>query len=558
MVAKNLFALTLLLVFLAGCSHNNNHPVQQQTIVIGLSGDIDTFNPLYTTDATAQEIVELLYPSLVTPEADTAEGTVRFLPSLAGAFEFRNNGRDILFHLRMDARWSDSAAVTAADVKSSFRLYADPAVGSVHQDAVQGLLRTAAGTLDIDSCILIVDDSTMLFRFAEASPSRLFDVALPIFPSHIYGPIAAAELRTHPVNKAPVTAGPFRLASWKAMQEIVLESDPLCVLPAPAAIRRIVLRIVPEPRTQIAQLRSRELDMILDLGAADAAELQRTDAGVDITAIQGRRYHFIGWNNIDQAAYARSKGKTILPHPLFGSPRTRLALTYAVDRPGLLNSLLLGYGEIANGPVAPFFRWAYDASITPHPFDPKKALELLAQDGWTDSNNDGVLDRQGKKFSFDLSIPAGAKFWADIATVLQKELRDIKIDMKIAKAERSMYWQSLIEKKYDAWIAGFEVPMELRLEGFWGSDLAKNQFNIFSYRNTRVDSIVTTASFVTDRSAAAASWKEFQRIVHTEQPCTFLFWENRLVAVNRNIQGTEINRLHTLRSAYTWTKAETN
>lgn len=558
MVPKLLLALSLSLVVISGCSHRTNHPSSQDTIVIGLSGDIDTFNPLFTTDATAQEIVDLLYPALIVPHIDSTSGAIRFAPSLARSFEFSSDNRDVLFHLRSDVRWSDSTAVTAEDVRYSFRLYADPAVSSVHQDAVQGFLPAPGGAIDIDKSIIVVNDSTVLFHFAKAYPSQLFDLALPIVPAHIFKAIAVEALRTHPMNKTPVTAGPFRLASWKPMQEIALVPDPFCVLPAPALVGHLVFRIVPDAHTQIAQLRSHELDMILDIDAADAAELKRSASDVSVTPIEGRRYHFIGWNNIDEAAYARSNGKTIQPHPLFGSPRTRRALTYAVNRTELLNTLLLGYGTIANGPVAPFFRWAYDGTITPYPYDPKKAMELLAEDGWSDSNNDGVLDKNGKKFSFELYIPTGAKFWADVATVLQKELRDVKIDMKIAKAERSVYWQSLIEKKYDAWIAGFEVPMELKFEGFWGSDLKKNQFNIFSYRNARVDSIVNTASFITDPDAAARSWKEFQQLLHAEQPCTFLFWENRLVAVNTRIAGTDINRLQTIRSAYAWTRTEAN
>jgi peptide/nickel transport system substrate-binding protein len=557
MPLKRLAAISLLIICISGCRHTSQTP-PRDSIVIALSGDIDTFNPLFTTDATAQEIVELLYPALVLPEVDTTLGALRFTPSLARSFEFTNGNKDILFHLRSDVRWSDSAAVSAHDVLFSFTLYADQELGSVHQDNLHGLMTTRTGSIDIDKSITVLDDSTVVFHFARAYPSQLFDLALPIMPEHIYKNIQRTELRTHPANKKPITSGPFRLASWTTMQEVVLESDPLCVLPAPALIHRLVFRIIPDHHTQIAQLRNHEVDMLLDLDASDAVDLRQNADGIAVVPIQGRRYHFIGWNNIDEEAYARSKGKTIQPHPLFGSARTRLALTYAIDRNALLSTLLSGYGRIANGPVAPFFRWAYDDSITPYPFDPAKARQLLAQDGWSDSDNDGVLDKDGKKFSFVLYTPTGSKFWEDVAIVVQKELGDVKIEMKTAKAERSVYWQSLIEKKYDAWIAGFEVPMELQLEGFWGSDLKKNPFNIFSYQNNSIDSIVNAAPFITDPAAAARPWKEFQQILHADQPCTFLFWENRLVAVNTKIKGTDINRLQTIRSANKWTVSENN
>jgi peptide/nickel transport system substrate-binding protein len=549
-----LIVCSLLLLIASGCSQKKSS--RHETIVVALSGDIDTFNPLFTTDATTQEIVELMYPSLVRPSIDTASGAVTFTPSLARSYEYQNGNKDILFHLRSDARWSDSAVVTAHDVKVSYALYGNPAVGSVHQEQTAGMLTSASGAPDIEKSIDVLNDSTVLFHFKEASPGRMFDLALPIVPAHVFEKIPAGELRTHPSNKTPVSAGPFLLASWKPMQEIVLHPNPLCTLPAPAKIGSLVFRIIPDQQMQIVQLKNQEVDLVMDIEASDAVSLRKDNPGVAIVSIESRRYHFIGWNNIDPIAYARSNGKSIVPHPLFGSARTRRALTLAVDRKELLSALLSNYGMIANGPVAPFFKWAYDRSIVPHPYDPKQALQLLEQDGWKDTDGDGILDKNGKKFSFELYTPSGSKFWAELATIVQKELRDIKIDVKLAKAERSVYWQSLLEKKFDAWIAGFEVPMELRMEGFWGSDLKKSMFNIFSYRNSRVDRIVNAAPMMQDRTEAAASWTEFQQILHEEQPCTFLFWENRLIAVSKKIDGADINMLSTLSSAPQWTVSE--
>ncbi|MGE5315484.1 MAG: ABC transporter substrate-binding protein [Acidobacteriota bacterium] len=548
-----LVVCSLLLLISCGCSHKKNS--SQAAIVVALSGDVDTFNPLYTTDAAAQEIVELMYPSLVRASIDTSSGAIAFSPSLARSYDYQNGGKDILFHLRSDARWSDSTRVTAHDVKFSFLLYGNPEAGSVHQEQTASLASSASGVSGIDRSIDIINDSTVLFHFAEHSPGQLFDAALPIMPAHVYESIPVSELRTHPANKTPLSAGPFVLASWKPMQEIVLRPNPLSVLPAPAEIGSLVFRIIPDMQTQLIQLKNKEVDMVMDVDAADVPQLKESGA-VDILSVEGRRYHFIGWNNIDQNAYLRSKGTMIVPHPLFGSAKTRKALTLAVDRAGLLRALLSNYGTIANGPVAPFFRWAYDRSIRPVPYDPKQAMALLAEDGWKDADGDGILEKNGRKFSFELYTPAGSKFWAELAVIVQKQLKDVHVDARLAKAERSVYWQSLLEKKFDAWIAGFEVPMELRLEGFWGSDLQKSPFNIFSYRNPRVDQIVNSAYGMGSTPAAAQSWQEFQRIIDEDQPCTFLFWENRLIAVNRRIGHADINRLSVFGSAYRWSVAE--
>ncbi len=552
MILKSFFVGMVFLLCFVGCSPKNKKDLEMNSIVIGLSCDVSTLNPLFTTIATEQEIVELLYPSLIRPTVDTAQGTLGYSPSLARSYEFLNKNRNILFHLRTDARWSDSVSITARDVKFSFMLYGNPAVGSVHQNTLQGLRASHDGTPDIAQSIDIINDSTLLFHFEKAYSTQLFDVSLPIFPAHIFEKIPAAELRNNPMNNNPVVAGPFFLASWKPMQEIILQSNPMSVLPSPAAIRTLVFRIIPDSRMQVTQLQKNEIDMLIDIEAADAAATQKSNAEINIFSIKGRRYHFIGWNNIDQQAYRESHGLSIRTHPLFGTVRVRQAMTLAINRNGLLEALLSGYGEIANGPIAPFFHWAYNDALQPHPFNPQKALQLLEQEGWTDTDNDGVLEKNEKRFSFELCIPTGSEFWSNIATIVQKELRDIKIKVKISKVERSVYWQNLLEKKYDAWIAGFEVPMELHLEKFWGSDLKKNSFNIFSYQNNRVNKIVNAAAYSTDQNVSAQSWKEFQQILYDEQPCTFLFWENRLVAVNKKIKGIDVNILGTLQNSYRW------
>jgi peptide/nickel transport system substrate-binding protein len=204
------------------------------------------------------------------------------------------------------------------------------------------------------------------------------------------------------------------------------------------------------------------------------------------------------------------------------------------------------------GPIAPFFHWAYNDSLQPYPFDPAKALRLLNSAGWIDVDNDGILEKGNRKFSFVLTVPAGSAFWTSVATIVQEQLRTVHIKVTIEQVERSIYWQSLMAKSYDAWIAGFEVPLQIQLQEFWGSDLQKNPFNISSYQNERVDRILKDAQLSTNEKDSGPMWKEFQSILHRDQPFTFLFWEDRIVGVNSRIRGTDINVVGTFHSAPQW------
>ena len=544
-----LYLPILFLLSLSSCSSKKNN---EKTVVIGIGSDIDTFNPIFAQEVTAGEIGEMIYPSLVRPHFDTTVGVLQYTPMLARSWEFVNGDRDIVFHLRTDADWSDSVRITARDVQFSYELYGDEQLGSARQHELEDLRKNESGELDIRQSIVVVDDSTVRFQFERPSLTLMHNAALPIVPAHLLDTIPRNELRSSSINRNPVGAGPFVLASWKPGEEIVLTSNPSSVLPKPALLKKLIFRLLPDHGSRFAHLKSGEIDLMTDLSPAETRELTASDAPVRIITTPPRRYQFIGWNNIDGDAYAKSKGKTIIPHPLFGNARTRRAMTMAIDRQSIIKTMLEQFGQEAVGPVSPIFRSAYNDTLHPLPFDPKGALSLLEQEGWTDKDNDGVLEKGTTRFSFELTIPAGSQFTLELATIIQKQLRDVKIDARIQQVEASLFWPQLVDKKFDAFIGGFEVPLQLQLTLYWGSDLHKYPFNFVSFRDPRVEQILEKTESVQHQRDADPLWKEFQVILAEKQPCTFLFWEKNVIGLNKRVIGTHFSILGTMDRAEDW------
>lgn len=527
-------------------------PHRTNTVVIGIGSDIDTFNPVFAQDVTAGEIGALIFPSLVKAMFDSGSGMLYYIPAFARNWEYVNNGRDIVFHLRTDAVWADSVRMTARDVQFSYEIYGHNEVGSVRRNVLDRLKKDDAGNLDIRRSIEIVNDSTVTFHFERPSPSQLHDAGLPLIPAHIFDTIPQKSIRTHAINRKPVGAGPFALSSWKPGEEISMVSNPLSVLPMPAKLDRLVFRVLPDHGSRFAQLKSGAIDIMTDLSPPEARELAASALPVDVIVAPARRYQFVGWNNIDGTVYAASEGKNIQPHRLFGSIKTRTAMTMAINRQSIRRVLLEEYGSESIGPVSPMFRFAYNDSIQPLPFDPAAARALLAQDGWVDTDNDGVLEKGKTKFSFVLTIPAGSQFTLELAGIIQKQLRDVNIAAEIQQVEASVFWQKMMEKKFDAFIGGFEVSLRLKMTMFWGSNLRKNPFNLMSYRNRHVDRLLNEAESNGNEIDTAPLWKEFQAILAEDQPCTFLFWENNVIGVNKRIKGVNISILGTTSGAWEW------
>jgi peptide/nickel transport system substrate-binding protein len=546
----SVFQTLVLSIALLGCGTKKEGSAESShspAVIIAIEGDVDSFNPLFAEDITAGEINDLIYPALVNSGFDHKSGELAYGPLLARSWEYANQGRDIIFHLLPDARWTDGTPVTARDIGVSFELYGDPDVASVRQSSVERLKRTA-GKLDIRKSVEVRDDSTVVFHFASASAGQLFDAGLPILPSHILERCARKDLRTDPVNKSPTGFGPFSLAKWTPLQEIVLESNPKCVVPYPAKLSQLIFRVIPDYRTRLAQLESGEVDLVSGLRPEDAEKVARDCPEIEIISTPGRDYDFLGWNNVDIGTH----GSAPRPHRLFGSRNVRRALTMAINREELVHAYLGRHGQVSIGGISPLFTWAYNDSLEPLPFDPERSRQLLEQEGWKDTDGDGVLDKQSVKFAFVLKVPAGNQLRTVVASAVQQQLKQVNIEMSIEQVERATFWQEVTTRKYDAWLAGFSVPLQMQLDDLWGSDLEKHPFNLAGFRNARIDQILAAAGTLKAETDGAALWKEFQKIVHEEQPCTFLFWINNIVAVNKRLHGTRIGVLGTTHSAWEW------
>src|SRR5688572_21918603 len=99
-------------------------------------------------------------------------------------------------------------------------------------------------------------------------------------------------------------------------------------------------------------------------------------------------YNYIAWNN---------------RNPLFNDKRVRRALTLCMPIEAIVKDLYHGTARAMSGHFMPE-DWAYNPEVPVVRHDPEEAKRLLAATGWTDSNKDGVLDRNGKPFKFDLII----------------------------------------------------------------------------------------------------------------------------------------------------------
>ncbi len=546
------FKLFILYVFISLAAFNcksGNQPERNNTVIIGISSDIETFNPLYSFNINESYITDLMYISLVQHHWNSASGEIDNKPMLAKSWEWNKDSTTITINLRDDVKWSDSSNVTADDITYSFDLYSDPQVNSRFFGTFKNFYADKDNHINIKKTFEVISPYKLKIHFLPGSVPSLFSIDLPILPKHIYEKIKRKDIEHSEVNFKPVTDGAYYLANWEKNQSVILKANPNSFLHKKNGIGEIIFKIVPDYNTKLLQLKNGELDLITDVNPDDIASL-KSQGNVAVVPIKGREYDYIGWNNIDPIQF--KKNRKIVPNPLFGKPNIRRALTYALNRNEIIDNFLYNQGEIANGPVAPIFKSIFDSTITPYEYNPEKAKEIFASEGWHPSPVDGILVKNGRKFSFKLFMGTGVPRRDFAMTVFKNNLKAVGVDVQIEKMEMSSFIQKLFTREFDSWIAGWSVPIPIELAPYWLSDINKAPFNLSTYNDKKVDQLLDKLETKISKQQQIRIYKNIQQLIHEDEPVSFLYWVNKIVAYNKRIRNISINPLGAVNNCWEW------
>ncbi len=514
---------------------------RDQSVIVGIPADVTTFNPILQVGSTSATVLSFLFPELTSIELDTVDGRASYQPFLASRWQ--STASSLTYTLRV-AFWEDGERITAEDVRFSFRLYGDPGIASPRRSVIAYLRTDSSGRPDVT----VENDSTVVFHFTEPFPTdkQLYATSLQIVPRHALQNLKPSELASAAFNLRPVTGRHFRFVNRKPNQSISLRRNEQWNFPKLAGVEKLIFRIIPDANTRLVEFQQGHLDFLEGLSAEDVRTLGASSR-FRIESQANRRFDYVGWTNLDMEAYRKS-GKRV-PHRLFGDARVRRALTMAINRQSMIESWLAGYGQIATGPVSPAFRWATNDTLQSWPYDPEQARALLQEAGWSDHDGDGIIDKDGQAFSFTIVTNAGNARRDFVLEAVLSDLKKIGLRVEGRKLETNVYNAGLRNREFDAFIAGMSVSLWPDLSGQLGSDLEKNAFNVAAYQNPIVDSLIAFAA--EDRTGLAL--RHIQAVVHADQPVTYLYWFDNLVAVQNRLTHTQVDFLSPYSHYETWT-----
>ncbi|MGH7557710.1 MAG: peptide-binding protein, partial [Gemmatimonadota bacterium] len=495
-------------------------PVDGGTVVVAEVSDFDAFNELVSTDYdTNQVLSNMLFMPLVDLDED-----MNFQPYLADSFWMSEDGLSLTFRIREGATWQDGVPVTADDVVWTYEMMVNDEVAYANRQYVQYVESAER-----------IDDRTVRFDFTQVHSDPLFDfIDWEPMPKHLLGDIPPGEQRNADFNRDPVGNGPFRFVSWTANQEVVFEANEDFVLGRPH-LDRVVFRVIPEQTTQLTELLTGGIDFMRAVPPAEMARVEESPQ-VETIVYPARSYSYLAWN---------------LRNPLFEDVSVRRALTMAIDRQQIVDALLYGYGRIAVTDVMPF-QWEFNESLEPWPYDPDRAREILAEAGWEDHDGDGVIDKDARPFRFILETNQGNDLREDIIVIVQSNLAEVGIDVQPRLTEWNTLIDRLKRKEFEAAVSGWSVDFKFDPTEVMSCGAIEAKYNYPSFCNPKADSLMQLALTTLDREEARPLWDEYQRIIHEEQPYTFLYYLEERVGVNGRLEGVEADARGHLISVADW------
>lgn len=514
--------LILAITGLGGCGEQrapqrlgtDGSPGYGGTVVIAAPNDLDYANTLVSQEGYTQEwLRSALFLPLIRYDADLG-----YDPVLAHSWEISGD-TSVVFELRDDVRWHDGERTTAHDVAFTYLRAKDPETAFANR-----------GYFEYWREVEVVDSFTVRFRIVPHADPLAGWAFTPIMPRHKLEAIPPARMRRAEFNKNPVGNGPFRFVSYRANDRWIFEAntDFPEALGGRPYLDRIVWRVVPENSAQVTELLAGGVDLIVSPTARQIIALEGKP-GIRTIVRPSRKFQAIVWN-----------GK----RRLLEDPRVRRALAMAIDRREMLDVLRGGFGELATGPVYPA-HWAFDRSLEPLPFDPTAARALLAEAGFHDRDGDGIVeDSAGNVLSLSITIPAGNEYNRNVAEMLQAYLAAVGAKLSLRAVDFATMIAEITspERRFDATFLSWEPDFRLYdLADAFHSSALHGPFQLSSYSNAEVDSLLDRVVEVGDRGIAKPLWTRLQEILQAEQPWTPLFYTPDLFALSERVRGVEMD-----------------
>ncbi len=432
---------------------------------------------------------------------------------LAQSWNVSNDQKTIIFKLKPNLKWADGKPLTSQDVLFTWQLVTDEKTRSPYASDYQLVKK-----------VDVPDALTFSVTYDQAYAPALDSWAgLQILPKHL---LENQDIHTTAFARNPVGSHYYKLDKWTHGENLKLSRNPLSVL-GPARIDQLVTRIIPDNSAQFLELMADNIDLMgLDPIKYSRIIPARPELQKKLALYKelGNSYTYMGFN---------------LKHKPFDDIRVRKAINYAIDKQEIIDGVYLGLGINIASPYKPGTRWS-NPDLKPYAYNPAKAKALLKEAGFTDADGDGILERDGKPFAFEI-ITNQNKEREKSAVLIQRRLKDVGIDVQI----RAIEWASFISRfiktgDFDVVVLGWGLGLDPDQYNIWHSSQNQpGQFNFIGYNNLQIDALLEQGRLELNPEKRMKIYHEFSKVLLEDCPIIYLSAGYGLTAIHKRVKGID-------------------
>jgi peptide/nickel transport system substrate-binding protein len=377
---------------------------------IGWVQDPSTLNPYTAIDIYSFPVWALNWdlPIGFSAKDDTPSASA----GLADAWNVSPDRRTVTYKLRSGLLWSDGQPVTAGDVKFTL----DTLAKTGFNFAIYGTNITSVQTPD--PLTVVVHTSVPDVRMTD-------DLPVPILPAHIWSRVPSNQLNgTYQPTLPLVGTGPFVVTRYSRGHIVQLVRNPHYrgLKPAFSAVQFIKYGT----DDAVAQaLRSGEVDLATGLAPTTFRSLQGVSG---ITAHSGlySQFTMLAFNLCPKSICPKSTA-----NPALADVKVRQALSNAIDRTRINEIAARGTSTAAAGGILPpFYRTWYSTPSVTYSYDPARAKQILAADGWR-PGSDGILRKGSLTLRFRLYARTFNTYDREAAQLIAEEAKAVGIEFDV-------------------------------------------------------------------------------------------------------------------------------
>ncbi|QKY70569.1 oligopeptide ABC transporter substrate-binding protein [Lentibacillus sp. CBA3610] len=497
-----------------------------------------------------EKILRFLSDSLVETNDDLEPE-----PGMAD-YEVDEENNTVTFTIKDGITWHDGEPLTSEDIAYAYEVIGHPdyqGMRYANVSMIEGVEEYNAGEADEISGIEIVDEQTIVLTLNDVAPNTMSNLWSYPMPKHHYEGIDVADLpESDAVRKNPIGTGPFQVTNIVPGEMVEMEKYEDYWQGEPH-LDGVVYQVI-DASVAAGSLENGEVD-IMAAPSSQYPEIQELD---NVRAVEepSLGFNYIGFKFGHWDAEA---GVNVMDNEKFQNKQLRKAMSYAIDREGILESFSNGLGELIEAPMPPV-SWAYadpeEHDLEVYNYDPEKAEELLDEAGYVDVNDDGWReDPDGNEFTVNFDSMSGSDISEPRAQYILQNWQDVGINASLngGLKEFNLFYDVVEndDPSVETFMGAWGLASDPDPTGLWKEEDISNYAR---WVNEEADELVEEglSDQAFDQEYRKEVYIEWQKIVNDELPNIFLYAPVDVYAINERLQNVHTNSFTSQQDTHEW------